>query len=765
MKLHTNHTNIERGGVQAESSFTIKTNALSFSILSSGLYTDPEMAIVRELSCNAYDAHIAAKNSNTPFEIHLPNELEPFLSIKDYGIGLSDEDIQGEMVPVMVEDPTGELITATNEDGTLQFNRTGGLYTTYFDSTKTNSNDFIGALGLGSKSPFSYSDAFEVISRYNGKKRTYAIFLNEDGIPTIAKMGDIDTDEHSGLEVKITIKPNDFYKFKNKTATALMYFPVKPKITGALNFEFDQLPKYKIETDEWMLSSAGRYSSSSLIAVQGNVAYRVNSEQIKDKVDDDLYAFINRSHIVMFYNIGELEVSANREEIRYDAKSVEAIANKLKKLNKEFTSEVVKKFGDINKKYWFACIELNKLSNELFNREDAIRSFLKADEVHNKNLKRYIEDNGRVGYKQILGHDLNRYRINGYYTKSSKLKRSDVSSTVDPNDTTLIVINDVKRGGLARLKEYLMESHYNDAIVITQRLVPLERLDNNCNPVKFEGYDLEFSRLIEELGSPDVHKISEITEEPIRESISRSLSFYRYGGTYSGSGSHYYHDKIAWNSIIGNIDDGGLYIPLKYASSPSFINSDGKLEPLHLGVEMFAPTIHFILSAYNDINDTDYTVSAIMALPTITYNKVKKLDDWVDIFSFVKEILPNYIEELTFHKQVSKTSGILGIKKHIMEDGFVENIKKLDSDSVFKQQVLPLIEGNEKYSAEVMSQIKVIETLYNRLLDTVDIDQPSFYDDTAFTKYPMLTLVSELAYNGDWSVLFDYIKLIDRSKK
>lgn len=764
MKLHANHTNIERGGVQAESSFTIKTNALSFSILSSGLYTDPEMAIIRELSCNAYDAHVAAKNINTPFEIHLPNDLEPFLSIKDYGIGLSDEDIQGEMVPVMVEDSTGELIPATDDEGLPRYNRTGGLYTTYFDSTKTNSNDFIGALGLGSKSPFSYSDAFEVTSRHNGKKRTYAIFLNEDGIPTIAKMGDINTDEHSGLEVKITIKPEDFYKFKNKTATALMYFPVKPKVTGVINFEFEQLPKYKIETDEWMLSSAGRYSSSSLIAVQGNVAYRVNSQQVKDKVDYDLYEFVNRSHIVMFFDIGELEVSANREEIRYDAKSVEAIVNKLKKINKEFTREVENKIGDINKKYWYACIELNKLSNELFNREDAIRSFIKADEVHNKNLKRYIENNGRVGYKQILGHELNRYKINGYYTRSSKLKRSDVTSTIEPDENTLIVINDVKRGGLARLKEYLMENRYNDAIVIAQRFTPLERLDDNRNPVKFEGYDLEFSRLIKELGSPDVHKISEITEEPIKESISRPLSFYRYGGTYCGNGSHYNHDKIAWESVTGDINDGGLYIPLKYASSPSFIDSDGKLVPLHLSVNTLSPTINFILSVYNDINDTDYTISSIMALPTITHNKVKKLDDWIDLFSFAKEILPNYLEELAFHKQVYKTSGILGIKKHIMEDGFVENIKKLSSDSTFKQKVLPLIEGNEKYSAEVMSQVGLIDTLYYRLIGTTDIDQTPFYDETAFSEYPMLTLVSELTYNGDWSVLFDYIKLIDRSK-
>ena len=137
MKIHQEQIDIERVGVQTENSFTIKTSAAAFDILSAGLYTDPIAAIIRELSCNAYDSHVAANKVDTPFQIHLPNSLEPFLSIRDFGVGLSDDDVLH-------------------------------LYTTYFESTKTNSNDFIGARGLGSKSPFSYSKSYEVISRFDG---------------------------------------------------------------------------------------------------------------------------------------------------------------------------------------------------------------------------------------------------------------------------------------------------------------------------------------------------------------------------------------------------------------------------------------------------------------------------------------------------------------------------------------------------------------------------------------------------------------------
>ena len=95
MKLHTESKTVTRGGIQSESTFTIKTTAKAFDILSSGLYTDPITAIIRELSCNAYDAHVAAGKPDIPFEIHIPTRLEPYFSVKDDGIGLSDEDIQG----------------------------------------------------------------------------------------------------------------------------------------------------------------------------------------------------------------------------------------------------------------------------------------------------------------------------------------------------------------------------------------------------------------------------------------------------------------------------------------------------------------------------------------------------------------------------------------------------------------------------------------------------------------------------------------------
>ena len=113
--------------------FTIAANAKMFRILSSGLYSNKEKAIIREVSCNAVDANVQAGNGDTPIEVHLPSALEPFFSIKDNGTGLTPD----QMVKI---------------------------YTQYGNSTKTDDNTMIGALGLGSKSPFSYTSMFSVIS-------------------------------------------------------------------------------------------------------------------------------------------------------------------------------------------------------------------------------------------------------------------------------------------------------------------------------------------------------------------------------------------------------------------------------------------------------------------------------------------------------------------------------------------------------------------------------------------------------------------------
>jgi hypothetical protein len=60
MKTSVAPINVESSKAFKTSNFTIKATPKAFSILSDGLYSDPKLAIVRELGCNAYDSHVAA---------------------------------------------------------------------------------------------------------------------------------------------------------------------------------------------------------------------------------------------------------------------------------------------------------------------------------------------------------------------------------------------------------------------------------------------------------------------------------------------------------------------------------------------------------------------------------------------------------------------------------------------------------------------------------------------------------------------------------
>jgi HSP90 family molecular chaperone len=76
--------------------FGIRSEDLShiFSVLRNQMYSDKILAVIREYSTNAYDAHVVAGIKNTPIRISLPNTLFPEFKVRDYGHGLSEEDVK-----------------------------------------------------------------------------------------------------------------------------------------------------------------------------------------------------------------------------------------------------------------------------------------------------------------------------------------------------------------------------------------------------------------------------------------------------------------------------------------------------------------------------------------------------------------------------------------------------------------------------------------------------------------------------------------------
>ena len=301
MKLIDTPNTIEQiGNITDATTFKMKSSRKAFQILSD-LYSDKPLAIVRELGCNASDSMTASGKKDQPFHIHLPNALEPWLTIQDFGTGISHQNIYD-------------------------------IYSTYFESTKTNTNDQIGCLGLGSKSPFCYTDNFSVTSIHNGEKRIYNAYFAENGNPTIALMSATPTNEKNGVAIQIPIKQKDFESFKNAVKTAFRYFDIKPTISGDSIVWYDETAVFK--GDDWMFYD--KTNSYEAFAIMGGVTYPVEHRHLLDK-----YNIIIRKGIVMKFNMGELDFAPSREHLSYDDATIKALNDKLEKVMKELRSKVL----------------------------------------------------------------------------------------------------------------------------------------------------------------------------------------------------------------------------------------------------------------------------------------------------------------------------------------------------------------------------------------------------------------------------------------
>ena len=69
MKINAESTITETNATGNSTVFKIKTSATAFKILSEGLYSNKIGSMIRELICNAYDAHCAAGTTDIPIDV------------------------------------------------------------------------------------------------------------------------------------------------------------------------------------------------------------------------------------------------------------------------------------------------------------------------------------------------------------------------------------------------------------------------------------------------------------------------------------------------------------------------------------------------------------------------------------------------------------------------------------------------------------------------------------------------------------------------
>lgn len=221
--------------------FGISNSAEFFNILSSTLYKDQILAVVRESLCNAWDAHIEAGCTDKPVLVTLESNK---LIIRDFGKGIHHEDI-------------------------------GLIYGTYGNSTKKNDGSQTGGFGLGCKSPFAYTDHFEVISNHDGARTIYAMAKSsaevggKPGIKTIAQFATTET----GLSVTINVKPGDISRFAQLIKRIAR--------NGDMNIHFNGTQvagiDFDVATNNWMITNTELLDVHEPVVVRyGNVIYPID---------------------------------------------------------------------------------------------------------------------------------------------------------------------------------------------------------------------------------------------------------------------------------------------------------------------------------------------------------------------------------------------------------------------------------------------------------------------------------------------------------
>lgn len=453
----------------AQAQYQVANTPQMMKVLSDSLYSDKIKAVIRELSTNAWDAHISANNTDQPFLLELPSWDNKF-RLRDYGTGLSKENVLK-------------------------------VYQTYGATDKNNTNQLNGVFGLGSKSPFAVVDSFKTISYFNGTKYTFINSKNELNIPTIYLLREEPTDAPNGLEIIFETSQGDQWDWKWKTEEVFQYFPIIPKGCEDCNIS---KPEYIYEGDNWGILSG---TSAISKAIMGWVAYPIDAKFLSSEInhnfaDQELLSHLTRYHkqhknniytsllnlgIDIYFDIGEVEMDVSREKLQYHKYTIKAIKKKLDSIVPQIKQHLIKLIDDAPD-LWEARVRYNSLINGQSRLKELSR-LLGITNIKYKNHE--LEQEGHIPIAEVSvmpfasagrRNDVNNADLTQDICLFAKKwdssgppeKKSHKNKLVLPTDyydyhgKTCVgfYVNDLNRGHISRCKEAIRSGKYDFLYVV-----------------------------------------------------------------------------------------------------------------------------------------------------------------------------------------------------------------------------------------------------------------------------------------------------------
>jgi len=392
-------------------------------LLSEGLYSDPITATIAELTNNGVDSIVASgKNPiENPVVVSITkttNDQYEF-SVKDEGLGLDE-----------------------NEFTNVVMN--------YLESTKEDSNDFIGSWGLGSKSPLSLKRSYFFICRKEGVERKFMVYQGEE-FTEFDKIYEKSTNELNGVEVIVPIK--DYYEaqeFVRKAKSKLAYYD-----TVILQIYGQIVQNTIFRSDDWQFSTQN--TDNKLHFCLKDVYYSIDWSKLGITSID--------IPISLKFDLSDgLIPSPSREYIIYNESSKTIILDKIKKVANWFVDKYNSEWKEyetlkdawnfINKSDFYVNINDTRFKiNSLQQYADNEIKTVKIKNVENTewyfyNPNRLLSNYSVVGKNN---HDL---------WSNKNLTKNIVEKII--NKYKVIVVNSIPE---RRVKNYLKEK-YNLALFV-----------------------------------------------------------------------------------------------------------------------------------------------------------------------------------------------------------------------------------------------------------------------------------------------------------
>jgi hypothetical protein len=724
-------------GIQNSVNFGIKSSGLHhiLGILRNQLYSDKVLAVLREYTCNGVDAHTQAGCPERPIEVTLPNVMNPFISIRDFGDALTDQEIQD-------------------------------VYAFYGESTKRNTNDQIGMLGIGSKAAFAYGDNFVINSFIDGKKHVYNAFIDPSQVGQISKLNVEDTDEENGIEIVVPIDEDDAEEFKNKAYDLFKWFKVRPIVKGVEEFKYDD-KEVLFSGDGWKwLNSQGERSyynrSGDAMAVMGNIGYPLDSYALN--LQNTKLSELLHDNLVLEVPIGDLEISASREKLQYTDFTKKNLIKKLEKVQDDLANQVAKNFSDCETLFDAKCLYGSTFDygNNLYNLRNVLKDKLKfkGKTIDSDSFSLYK-------YEDVTVHKLQKGARGGRY-------RLTEDNSISCNTSTVVIENDMghRRGSLGKLLSYVFEEKK------TVYLIDISH-KNGKTFLKESGFDAKMKKLskLEKRPLSDFYGATTSSGNGVPKSAKHSQKVFAIDWKVAENMRWDRQKSKCWEPEDVDIDnDAGIYVIL----DRFYVQGVGSSWVEGMGSHRYTGDIEAsaMLDLKNSLKTMGVDMPKFYGIKLKQRAKVEANENMVLLWDWIKEKLDAQVIKLNLQQAYVDRVSALSIKNNENRDWFyrwgddiladVTNLV-VDKDGVFSTFIQKWSEMKNDHLKDAIDQLTQLSKDVGLELDlegykpTHDLMKLKTGADE---RYEMLDMVSDRQLNWSYKKetgekIANYINVID----